>query len=64
MGVTTRWISFPVNSLLWEILGSGSLSNPKWKARSFVGKLWDKATHREDPPSAPVPTPPPGTATP
>ena len=64
MGVTTRWISFPVNSLLWEILGSGSLSNPKWKARSFVGKLWDKATHREDPTAAPAPTPPPDTATP
>lgn len=64
MGVTTRWLSFPVNSLLWEILGSGSLSDPKWKARSFVGKLWDKATHRDASTDEPAPPPSPDTATP
>ncbi len=54
IGTLTRWMTLPVNRFLWEIVVSGSLTNPDWHLVTFAEKLWDKALGRESDSSSSV----------
>lgn len=43
LGTLTRWVTVPLNKLIWEVKVTGPLANPDWKIITIVDGIWQRA---------------------
>lgn len=47
LGYLTRWVTVPLNKLIWKIKVSGPLAEPDWRIVTTVEGLWNKALGKD-----------------
>lgn len=52
LGTLTRWLTVPLNKLIWQIKVSGPLASPDWEIITIIEGLWHRAWGK-DPFTAP-----------
>lgn len=43
LGTLTRWVTIPLNKLIWQVKVTGPLAEPDWEIVTIVEGLWHKA---------------------
>lgn len=43
LGYLTRWVTVPLNKLMWQVKVAGPIGNPEWEIVTILEGLWHKA---------------------